>query len=145
MSDPQRPPSVIPSIGTVSKQVQALAGLTQGLAGQLHGARHDIDNLQERQKTVAEDVAALRKRLCDEPALAAAGVVITSASQPATAPPRPSLAVQAVKTTSGFGKYGLMALGALGLAAQIAAVYRPGLVGPLQTVIQMLQMLGGQK
>lgn len=129
---------MIPTVGTVSRQLQ-------GMAAQVHGLRNDVDNLSERQKTLAEDVAALRKRLCDEPVLAAAGVVIASASQPVAAQPRPSLAVQAAKSTAGFGKYGLMVLGALGLAAQIAAVYRPGLVGPLQTLIQMLQMLGGQK
>jgi hypothetical protein len=136
---------MVPTVGTVSRQLQGAASALQGIASHVHGLRNDIDNLTERQKTISEDVAVLRKRLCDEPTLAAASVALTRAAEPVAGQARPSLAVQAAKATSGFGKYGLMALGALGLAAQIAAVYRPGLVGPLQTLIQMLQMLGGQK
>lgn len=131
---------MVPTVGTVSRQLQGVASALQGMASHVYGLRNDIDNITERQKTLAEDVAVLRKRLCDEPVLTAASVALT----PAPSAPRPSLAAAAGKATVGAGRNILMALGALGVAAQIAAIYRPGLVAPLQTLIDLLQQFAGR-
>jgi hypothetical protein len=53
------------------------------------------------------------------------------------------VAVQAAQTGGSLGKYSLIVIGALGVAAQVAAIFKPGIVGPIQTLIQMLQALGG--
>lgn len=125
---PETPPSggipQVPTIGTISRQLQ-------GVAGQLHGARNDLDTVLERQKAMGEDVARLRQRLLDGPVLAAAGVALATDA-------RPSMAVQAAQKAAGFGKYSLIIIGALGVAAQIAAQFRPGLVGPIQVLIELL-------
>lgn len=132
-------PQPIPTVGTISRQLQ-------GVAGQLHGARNDLDGLTERVRLLQQDAtesaavaAELRKRLLEMPPPSAGGVSLTPQPQP-----RPSLAVQAAVKTGSFGKYTLIALGALGVAAQIAAQFKPGLVSPIQTLIQLLQALGGQ-
>jgi hypothetical protein len=48
------------------------------------------------------------------------------------------------RVAGGSSKWVLIALGVLGVAAQVAAQFKPGLVSPLQTLIQLLQALGGQ-
>lgn len=129
-TSPPGPPTPIPSIGTISRQLQ-------GVAGQLHGARNDLDALTERVRLLQQDSVDIRSRFPDPPALppAAGGSSLTPA-------PRPSLAVQAVQKAGSLGKYGLIALGALGLAAQVAAVFKPGLVGPIQTLTDLIKSLG---
>ena len=101
------PPAPIPTIGTISRQLQ-------GLAGQLQGVRNDIDEI--------------RQRISTPPAPATSGA-------PAA---RPSLAVQAGKATLNLGKWTAVVLGALALAGQIAAQFKPGLVGPIQMAIQLI-------
>jgi len=124
-------PTPIPSIGTISRQLQ-------GVAGQLHGARNDLDALTERVRLVQQDSAELRKLLKDPPALpSAAG---GSSLSPA---PTPSMAVQAAQKAGSLGKYTLIVIGALGVASQVAALFKPGLVGPIQVLIDLLQQLGG--
>jgi len=124
-ADPPTPgPVQIPTIGTVSRQLQ-------GVAGQMHGARNDIDTLIERVVLVQQDLADLRKRLWDAPAPSAAGVALSPDV-------RPSMAVKAGKATLSFGKYTAIALGVLGVAGQIAAQLKPGLVGPIQIALQLL-------
>ena len=125
---------MVPTVATVSRQLQ-------GLNSAMFGARNDIDKIIERQKTIAEDVAALRKRLVDEPVLAA----LPLAPKPAEEAPRPSLAAQAARKTAGVSRHILMALGVLGVASQIAAQFRPGMVGPIQTLIELLQAIGGAR
>lgn len=126
----------VATIGTLSRQLA-------GLAGQVHGARNDIDTIAERQKSIAEDVSALRKRLCDDPALAAAGIALAPESRPS----RAARAAQAAQTVgrgaAGFGKYSAIALGVLSIAAQVAAQFKPGLVGPIQLALQLLAAIGG--
>lgn len=103
----------------------------------MHGARNDLDGVAERLRLVQQDVAALKKS-APVPA-----PLLTGTTPPGDAA-RPSLAAQAMLKTVGWGKYGLIALGALGVASQVAAQFKPGLVGPIQTLIQLLQALGGQ-
>lgn len=122
---PPGPPAPLPTVSTVSRQLQ-------GVASQLHGARNDIDGLTERLKLVHEGLAQLGNP--SPPA--------TGSSLPAVAP-RPSMAAQAAKGTVKAGQYVLIALGALGVAAQVAALYKPGLVGPIQTLIDLLKLLQG--
>ena len=48
---------------------------------------------------------------------------------------------QAARWTGKVAQWVALAVGVLGIAAQVAAIFRPDLVGPIQTVIQLL---GGQ-
>jgi hypothetical protein len=132
-------PQAPATVGTISRQLQ-------GVAGQLHGARNDLDGLTERvrllQRDAAESVgvaAELRKRLLELPPPPAAPDVGASL----TPRPRPSLAVQAAVKGGSVGKYLLIVIGALGVAAQVAALFKPNIVGPIQTLIQLLQALAG--
>ena len=52
----------------------------------------------------------------------------------------PSRRQQAAKAVSDVAKWTTIAVGVLGVAVQIAAMFRPDLVGPLQT---LLKLLGG--
>lgn len=131
---PPAVPQPIPTVGTISRQLQ-------GVAGQLHGARNDLDALTERVRLIQQDAAEsvgvaaeLRKRLLELPPSSAGGGSLSPQ-------PRPSMAVQAAQKASSFGKYSLIVIGALGVAAQVAAQFKPGLVGPIQVLIQLL---GGQ-
>lgn len=101
----------------------------QGVASQIHGARNDIDGLTERLKLVQQGLVSIQS------------VPPPSAPAPSAAPPRPSMAVQAAKTSVKAGQYVLIALGALGVAAQVAAIFQPGLVAPIQTLIDLLKLL----
>jgi hypothetical protein len=132
---PPAVPVAIPTLGTISRQLQ-------GVAGQLHGARNDIDGLQERVRLLQQDslenvrvAAELKKRMVELPLPPSAG------GSSLTPEPRKSMAVQAAQKAGSFGKYSLIVIGALGVAAQVAAVFKPGLVGPIQMLIQLL---GGQ-
>lgn len=129
------PEDTPPSIPLVPATVGTLARQLQGCAGQLHGARNDIDSCLERLALLQQDSADLRRRL-DVPPSSAGGASLTPA-------PRRSIAVQAAVKTGSLGKYTLIVLGALGVAAQVAAVFKPNIVGPIQTLIQLLQALGG--
>jgi len=106
-------------VGTVSRQLQ-------GVASQLHGARNDVDGLTERLKLVQRGLVELKQ---------------VSSSMPA--PARPSMAVVAAKGTVKFAVALLVAIGALGVAAQVAAIYEPRLVAPIQTLIDLLKLLQG--
>lgn len=52
----------------------------------------------------------------------------------------PSKRQQAAKAVSDVAKWTTIAVGVLGVATQVAAMFRPDLVGPLQT---LLKLLGG--
>lgn len=52
----------------------------------------------------------------------------------------PSKRQQATKAMSDVAKWTTIAIGVLGVATQVAAMFRPDLVGPLQT---LLKLLGG--
>jgi hypothetical protein len=85
---------------------------------------------------LARDISVLRQELA-----------LTRDRLPGPAPegqPAPTRAKVAAQVAGGSSKWVLIALGALGVAAQVAAQFKPGLVSPLQTLIQMLQALGGQ-
>lgn len=58
-------------------------------------------------------------------------------TKPETLSP-PSKRQQAAKAVSDVAKWTTIAIGVLGVAVQIAAMFRPDLVGPLQTVIKLL-------
>lgn len=44
----------------------------------------------------------------------------------------------ATRAVSDVAKYTTLAVGVLGIAAQVASQFKPGLVGPIQTLIQLL-------
>lgn len=119
---PPGPPAPLPTVSTVSRQLQ-------GVASQIHGARNDIDGLHEKLQLVTEGLGKL-------------SLPATGSSQDPD-PPRPSLPVQAAKTTFKAGQYLLIGIGALGVVAQVAALYKPGLVAPIQTLIDLLKLLQG--
>lgn len=74
------------------------------------------------------EMALLNERLRNLPA--------PSSSQP---PPLPQTKRQAAAQVVGnAAKWTTIAVGVLGIAAQIASQFKPGLVGPLQTLIQLL-------
>ncbi len=52
----------------------------------------------------------------------------------------PSKRQQAAKAVSDVARWTAIAIGVLGVATQVAAMFRPDLVGPLQT---LLKLLGG--
>lgn len=52
----------------------------------------------------------------------------------------PSKRQQAARAVSDVAKWTTLAIGVLGVAVQVAAMFRPDLVGPLQT---LLKLLGG--
>lgn len=53
-------------------------------------------------------------------------------------PVPPSRKKAATQVVTNAAKWTTIVVGVLGIAAQIAAQFKPGLVGPIQTVIQML-------
>jgi hypothetical protein len=53
-------------------------------------------------------------------------------------PVPPSRRQAASQVAANAAKYVTLTVGVLGIAAQVAAVFKPGLVGPLQTLIQLL-------
>lgn len=52
--------------------------------------------------------------------------------------PAPRAKAGALALTGNVAKWGAVAVGVLGVASQIAAMFRPDLVGPIQTVIQLI-------
>lgn len=69
---------------------------------------------------------------------------LRASNAPAEVASTPTKAQAVAKVAGGSSKWMLIALGALGVAAQVAAQFKPGLVSPLQTLIQLLQTLAGQ-
>ena len=120
---------MVPTVSTVSRQIQ-------GVAGQVHGARNDIDGVLERVVLIQKDVAALRSRLVDGPVLSASGDLLSPV-------PRASIAVQAAQKAAVLGKTGLLWAGALGVAAQLVSLYYPKLEGPIQVLLKVLNGTGG--
>jgi hypothetical protein len=83
-----------------------------------------------------QDIVLLREHL---PIVPPAGPSV----MPTTVPP-PSKRQVAGKAAAGTVKWVFIANGALGFAVQLAAQFKPGLVGPLQLLGQFLgQLLGG--
>ncbi len=67
---------------------------------------------------------------------------LTAANMPNTSPsPIPeapkSRAVLAAGAAMNIGKYTALAVGVLGLAVQVASIWRPDLVGPLQNLLKL--------
>lgn len=58
-------------------------------------------------------------------------------------PVPPSKRQAAALAVGNVAKYTTLAVGVLGLAAQVAAMFKPGLVGPIQTLIELVRGLGG--
>lgn len=69
------------------------------------------------------------------------------AAPPATPsqPPAASKRQVAAATTMNLAKWGTLAIGVLGIAAQIAKVWRPSLVAPLDQALDLLHQATGQK
>lgn len=57
---------------------------------------------------------------------------------PPLTPVPPSRRQAAALVVTNAAKWTTIAVGVLGLAAQVAAAFKPGLVGPIQTLIQLL-------
>ncbi len=112
-----------PTLATVARQIVAVSK-------QIALLRNDLDTISAKQTAVRDDVGSALRSLSVAPL-------------PAASVPTPSLAAKAAQKTVGVTRYGLIALGALGVAAQIAAQFKPGMVGPIQTLIQLLQMITG--
>ncbi len=67
---------------------------------------------------------------------------LTAANMPNTSPspipePPKSRAVMAAGAAMNVGKYTALAVGVLGLAVQVASIWRPDLVGPLQNLLKL--------
>lgn len=62
---------------------------------------------------------------------------VPTVSGPAVSEPPKSRAAAGAKLTLNVGKYTALVVGALGIAAQIAHIWRPDLEGPLQTVLKL--------
>ncbi len=120
------PAMLNPTLATVARQIVAVSK-------QIALLRNDLDEISAKQSAVRQDVGVVLRSVSAAPP---AGDI-----SPAT--PTPSLAVKAAQKTVGVTRYGLIALGALGVAAQVAALFKPGMVGPIQTLIQLLQLVTG--
>jgi len=112
-------PPAVPTVKTLSHQIV-------GIAGQLHGARGDIDTVLEWQKAMATDLKAVRTALLGDPrvlhisTLPSPGSLMPPPSSSSINPPapRPSMAVKAGKTTAQVAPWVLVLLG---LVSEIAA------------------------
>ncbi len=133
-------PPVVPTLKTLGNQLI-------GVAGQLHGARGDIDTVLEWQKNAAADIKAMRLALLGDPKVLHIGTLPSPASlvpppsslvPPA---PRPSMAVQAAKGTKNFGKWGAIVLGCLTLVGQVVAQASPKYEGPVTAILKVIMGL----
>ncbi len=114
-------PPVVPTLKTLGNQLI-------GVAGQLHGARGDIDTVLEWQKNAAADIKAMRLALLGDPKVLHIGTLPSPASlvPPSSSlippAPRPSMAVKAGKKTFQLAPWGVVVLGLLSeLAARHTA------------------------
>jgi hypothetical protein len=127
------PLSVVPTIRSVD-------ALLHGVAGQLKGARDDIDGTRELLETVAADVQAIKLALVVQPnvlrvsSLPSPGSLMPDSGEPVR---RPSMAVKAVKGAGVLGKWSAIVLGGLTLLGQIAAQTSPQYQGPVTAIVEL--------
>jgi hypothetical protein len=70
---------------------------------------------------------------------------VAQATPPSSPPkPRPSLPAAAAQHAVAGAKWLALAVGVLGIAAQIAKVWRPSLAAPLDQAVELLKGLTGQ-
>lgn len=87
-----------------------------------------------------QDLVLLRDTLPQQLAAVVQGAVQSGGGAPSVpvTPVPPSRKQAATQVVTNAAKWTTIAVGVLGIAAQIASQFKPGLVGPIQTVIQLL-------
>lgn len=161
MPAPGSLPAQVPTLRTVSSQLV-------GMAGQLHGARHDVDTVilstqsleklsgqilarldrMERARLMAADTQVLRLPTMPlpgqltGPGMGGMGGPSTPAP-PSSTEPRPSLAVRAsqaaAKGSAVWGRRVTMLIGVITVVAQLAAPAIPKYSGPIVQIIHILK------
>lgn len=128
------PLSVVPTIRSVD-------ALLHGVAGQLKGARDDIDDSSELLQTVAADVQAIKLALVAQPNVLRVSSLPSPGSlmPPGEPQPRPSMAVQAGKKTIQLAPWVVLALGAV---SEIVASQHPQYSGAFSAILKLVFGIG---
>ncbi len=116
---PREPYAPAPSVASAA-QVTELAKVVLRKLNE-HGDRLDVFH---------QELALLRQQPAPND---------TSDTMPS--PPSPSLPGAVAQHAVTGAKWLLVAIGALGVAVQAASYFKPGLVGPLETVLRLLQQV----
>jgi hypothetical protein len=127
------PPRPLPTLATVQAAVEATLR-------ELRGARIDIDALKTESKAIRAKVLETEEiiRISRLPGPSSLSPV------PAAPQPRPSMAARAAQSAPGkVGAALMIGTGALTVAGQIVALWKPEYTGPIFQALRLLASLGG--
>lgn len=131
---PERP-AAIPTILTVHN-------LLSGVAGQVGGARGDIDRANEKLDDVLRLLAPPAKTISSSPPSSEVLLMPKLPSPDSLSPPsRPSMAAKAAQAAKGSGKFGkgiLTASGAVMVIAQVISLFGRPELGPAVTAVKVI-------
>lgn len=126
---PIAPPRPLPTTATVQALVEVLLR-------EMRGVRIDIDQLKT-------DVKAVRLQVVPDPDVIRLSPLPRPSALPVVPSPRPSMAAKAAHGTGRVGRAVLLATGALTVAGQVVALWRPEYAGPLAQALKLLAAIGG--